>query len=133
MKALEFFQNMEGKWQGQADYIIEEWVVVDDHTCTATVKNMDSNPPIINERIEVKYADGVLTYTGILYDRSQELSIIFSLQHQDNGYVRFENMAHEFPQNIEYWRLDEKTARARISGEQNGKTRKQDFRYTLVE
>jgi hypothetical protein len=77
-------------------------------------------------RIAVK--DGTLTYLAMPQARQETA---FRLKTSEESRVVFENLAHDFPQRILYWR-DGETLCARIEGLLRGKLESEEWCYTRV-
>ena len=58
---------------------------------------------------------------------SNQAETRFKLTEARDGYLKFENPAHDFPQVITYTRRDDGSLLAQISGSMNGQTRVIDF------
>lgn len=81
------------------------------------------------EFMSIVQQDGRAVFVARLGDQPP---VAFPLKESDNGYLVFENPAHDFPQRIIYTYGGDDTLDARIEGVIDGKAQSMEWRYTRM-
>ena len=131
---LEGMKSWCGTWvmKTSKQTIIEEWDFVKPglmHGSSSLVTPDGDTIP--TETIKLNVAKGIVFYTPTVKAQNDNQPIPFKLVNESDNYWRFENTSHDFPQVIEYRKMNEETLKAIISGtDSSGKEKKMEFRYT---
>jgi hypothetical protein len=79
------------------------------------------------EYLRIEESGGTLVYLSMPSGRSPATP--FTLKEQIGERVTFENLAHDFPQRIIYWR-DGDTLHTRIEGNADGRSQSREWHWT---
>ncbi len=119
-KALE---ALLGRWDATGTAITEEWSRAADGSYKAVVTSHAGATPQIQEYIEVVQEGDDWLFIGTVLNQNSGLPIRFKLKEATENRLHFENIAHDFPQSIEYFIINEEKMKARVSGTQKGEFR----------
>jgi hypothetical protein len=111
--------------------IVEEWDIAHDDLMqgTSSVVTPDGDT-IPTETLKLNVMKGIVFYTSTVKAQNSNQAIPFKLITESESYWRFENTTHDFPQVIEYQKINEGNLKATISGpDANGKEKKMEFNY----
>jgi hypothetical protein len=112
--------------------IIEEWDFVNPSLMqgTSSVVTPDGDT-IPTETIRLEVLRGIVFYTPTVKAQNDNQPVPFKLINESEEFWRFENAGHDFPQVIEYRKINDETLKATISGkDSSGKEKKMEFNYT---
>ena len=112
--------------------IVEEWDIVNADLMqgTSSVVTPDGDT-IPTETLKLSVMKGIVFYTSTVKAQNNNQAIPFKLTTESESYWRFENTAHDFPQVIEYQKINDEKFKAIISGpDANGTEKKMEFNYT---
>lgn len=131
---LEGMKSWCGTWamKTSKQTIIEEWDYVKPGLMhgTSSVITPDGDT-IPTETIKLNVVKGIVFYTPTVKAQNDNQPVPFKLTNESENYWRFENASHDFPQVIEYRKINEETLKAVISGtDASGKEKKMEFNYT---
>jgi hypothetical protein len=117
--ASDFPTFMTGSWASVAGGVKmeEHWTSADGGVMLGTHRDIRSNGKVAFEFLRIEKRDGVLAYVAQPGGRPPT---VFPLKSLTMSRVVFENMKHDFPQRILYWR-DNLNLCARVEGTMNGK------------
>lgn len=129
----QLLDRMCGEWEFTGTEIREEWKKVGDLAYRVDVISYAGWEPELAQTIDITTRDGSIYYDGeILRDHNSTRPIHFKAIEVDDEHILFQNVAQEFPQNIQYTLINKDKIRVKISGSQNGRTREQEFVYYRV-
>jgi len=112
--------------------LLEQWTKVNDSLLTSTSYRIRGRDTVIQEKVELKYAYGSITYSPTLIDQNEGQAVTFTLIKIENSgrTYTFENKQHDFPQQIVYM-LGDKTLRVVIKGQSNGQNKEIPFDFVM--
>jgi hypothetical protein len=120
-----------GKWKMETKkgFLYEHWYTVNDSTLQNKSYRVTGTDTLPQEKVELKFTRGAITYTSTVADQNNQQPVTFTLVSKENGKYIFENKGHDFPQQISYQLNDANTLNAGISGKINNKYREIPFNY----
>ena len=120
---------MAGSWAGNDGRFDHEehWSAPKGGTMVGMHRTIGSGRTVEFEFFRIEEKDGALVYLSQPNGRSPATP--FTARGVDGERVVFENLGHDFPQRIIYWK-DGDTLRARIEGTFDGKAGAQEWRWT---
>ena len=124
------FAFMAGSWEQVLDdrTVRETWLApMEGVMAGAGQSNRKGRPPLV-EHMKISDEPAGVTFTAILRDQPPTPFVLNSWQ--DGRYV-FQNLAHDMPQRVIYWRCDPHLC-ARLEGVVKGEAISQDCRYRKV-
>lgn len=112
--------------------IVEEWDFASpglmEGTSSVVTPEGDTIP---TESLKLNVIKGIVVYTSTVKSQNNNQPIPFKLINESENYWRFENTSHDFPQVIEYLKINDDHLKATISGlDASGKEKKMEFNYT---
>lgn len=121
---------MEGEWHSkmQGKEIIEKWKLEDDSTLVGTsyfVKELDT---LLSENMTISIRNGDLCFNAQVSDQNDGETVPFKVLKMEEKKVHFENLLHDFPQQIVYYSTTKDSLAAYIDGNLNGNYERIDFR-----
>jgi hypothetical protein len=126
--ALEGLSWMAGSWAGTLDGIEmeEHWTRPKGNSMIGMHRDVGRGRTLVFEFLRIEQQGGAIVYLSMPNGRSPATR--FPLKEAQGARVVFENLAHDFPQRIIYWK-DGADLRARIEGTQNGKASGAEWRW----
>ena len=121
---------LRGSWRlesGRAR-IEEHWTAADGGIMVGMGKSVSAKGKVSFEFLRIAEADGKLAYLAMPGGRPPTT---FPLKSIDASRVVFENLQHDFPQRISYWRAGEKLC-ASTEGMVGGKVEREEWCFTRV-
>lgn len=124
------FGWMAGDWieETPASVTRETWLPARDGLMAGVGQTTRPAKPSRVEFMTIGQDAAGLTFTGIVDGQPPTL---FRLRAGDDGKAVFENLGHDFPQRVIYWRCDADLC-GRIEGVRDGKVRSAAWRYRRV-
>ena len=118
-----------GSWSGKdgRDDHEEHWTAPKGGAMVGMHRTVRDGRMVEFEFFRIEAQNGVLAYLSQPGGRSPATP--FTLKTLERERVVFENLAHDFPQRLIYWK-DGDALRARIEGPMNGKERSMEWRWT---
>jgi Domain of unknown function (DUF6265) len=119
---------MAGSWSGRdgADDHEEHWTAPRGGALVGMHRTVRDGRMVEFEFIRIEERDGTLAYVSMPGGKSP--ATVFTLKSIDGERVMFENLAHDFPQRIIYWKAAGDLG-ARIEGNLNGKASSMEWRW----
>ena len=135
LKDLKALNVLNGNWQSERKHglLIEQWIVVNDSTMHAYSYIKNGKDSIPEEKVELSLRNGKIFYTAAAVNQNDDQPVAFALTAIDAGKYIFENRGHDFPQQITYQLMNDKTLHASISGPMNGKETRVDFHFKRMQ
>lgn len=106
---------LQGTWQMEDRQVYEKWDILGDQLMHGIVYEKTEGELDIKEYLKVEISDKNVLYSAAVRGQNEGNTIVFKGIKNDSSLV-FENMAHDFPQRIEYHKQDTCTLRVRLSG-----------------
>jgi hypothetical protein len=124
------FAWMAGDWIEEAPGAVtrETWLPARDGTMAGVGQTARPGKPVRVEFMTITERPGGLAFTGIV---DGQAPTVFVLRPGADGEAVFENLAHDFPHRVIYWRCDADLC-GRIEGLRDGTPRRIDWRYRRV-
>lgn len=96
--------SLEQTWQmkNRKGYLIEQWTKVNDSLLTSKSYQVADKDTAIIETVQLKFSKGTITYTPTVPNQNAGKPVTFTLVNIREGQYRFENKAHDYPQQIIY-------------------------------
>lgn len=118
-----------GTWENKTrrSPIYETWTQVSDMALQGQSYMILGRDTIVFERIQLIERSDTLYYIPTVEKQNNARPVTFTLKKITEDELVFENEAHDFPQLISYTRISADSLLAEISGQTNGKVRKQTF------
>ena len=126
----EIKQLFPGKWKLDNSNVYEEWDIVNDTEFVGKSYSMENGVKKINEVLYLKKFDDRWAYVAI---PKNQIMTLFPLVESNPKKFIFENKEHDFPQRIIYEFHKGGELTAAIEGEVNGKFKRVEFLFKLVE
>jgi hypothetical protein len=121
---MEDYQWMVGSWLAHGMEYIEEWSIINDSTMTARVYREEGTDTIVSEQIVFSERNGNFVYTPTVKSQNSGQPINFEATVMTPNELQFENMAHDFPNRIVYFRTSDQQMDVRIEAVANGQVMK---------
>ena len=122
-----------GTWEYRDDsenVSYESWTKVNDNEFSGESYVLQGEDTIIFEIIQLTQKQDSIFYIAKVEGQNNNLPIRFALTSISENMMTFENPAHDFPQKIEYSKVDNKLMIAEISGLINGK--EEVYRFSMI-
>jgi len=121
LKELQVLQQLKGSWESvrKKGILTEVWKVENDSTMLGYSYMKTNSDSIPQETVELVLRNGKIYYIPTTANQNNQQPISFALVKIENRKYFFENKAHDFPQQISYELIDDKTLQASISGQMN--------------
>lgn len=125
-----FPEWMAGSWLLDADgkRVEEQWTNADGGLMLGMSKTVSRQGKAAFEFLRIVEADGKLVYLAMPHARP---ATQFALKSADDSRITFENLEHDYPQRILYWRTGDKLC-ARVEGTIDGKLEYEELCYLRV-
>ncbi len=123
------FAWLEGKWEGTSDKMIffEEWNSLNAYTMIGKGGAISGKDTVFSENIKIEQRGEEVYYIPSVKENDGEVDFKFSGFKKDS--IVFENLKHDFPQRIVYFRLPHNKLYACIDGLNAGKYERIEFSY----
>ena len=108
----------------------ETWNKTSDSTMNGFSYLIAKTDSIPEETVELWFMKGNITFTPTTLSQNEGNPVTFTLVKIDAGKYIFENKAHDFPTQISYKLVDNKTLQATINGTINGRFKEMPFNYS---
>ncbi len=127
-KRVASLEWMAGSWVQERgnEKVLESWVGPSNGTMAAVNLSSWETGKTSYEFLRIIDTQETMSYIA---SPSGQAPVEFQFKEAGNQRVVFENLAHDFPQRIIYWRDGEKLA-ARIEGKLQGKERSDEWRFS---
>lgn len=121
---LEELSWLIGDWSNKSDdgILIENWKRNNDSTYIGKSFYIRGKDTLHNESIELVQNVDALFYIPIVKGQNNDEPISFKLVEENEKSFIFKNNSHDYPQTIEYIKINDKQLNAIVSGTQDGKT-----------
>jgi hypothetical protein len=123
-----------GDWQHQTGKgtLTEAWHKLDDSTFIGQSYFIAKNDTVSSETIRLEERSCQLSYIPTVQGQNEGHEVHFTLAIAHDSLLIFENMHHDFPQKIAYFRIAGDSLVAEISALVEGKKKSQIFRMGKV-
>ena len=118
-----------GSWTGNVRGVDmeEHWTAPKGHSMVGIHRDVGTSRTLSFEFLRIEQQGDQIVYLSMPNGRSPTTP--FPLKEIAGTRVVFENMAHDFPQRVIYWK-DGNDLRARIEGTMNGKAGSEEWRWS---
>lgn len=121
------FQFLEGNWKVEGREQFEVWELIDKRELNGYGYTLIKNEKKITETLSLKFFSGNIMYEATVPDQNQGRTVQFTLNKAIDSCWSFENLQHDFPNKIQYKKINEQHLRVLVLGN-NGN----GFSYTLT-
>lgn len=112
MSQFEFFV---GTWKTEGKEQFEMWKLNDNDELIGQVYKIEKNEKIVTETLLIKEINDRIIYEATVPNQNQGKTIQFILNAKDSSCFSFENMNHDFPNKIQYKKLNNREIEVRVS------------------
>lgn len=121
---LEELSWLIGNWSNKSDdgLLIENWKKSNDSTYLAKSFYIRGKDTLHHESIELIQNEEDLFYIPTVKGQNNNEPISFKLVDENEKSFIFKNNSHDYPQTIEYIKINDKQLNAIVSGTQDGQT-----------
>jgi hypothetical protein len=118
-----------GTWENktQRGSIYETWSKTSDNELSGKSYIVKEKDTVVFENIRLIQEQGGLFYIPAVNNQNDGLPVRFAPKSISETQMVFENLQHDFPQNISYTKINTDSLVAVISGTRNGEERKRTF------
>ncbi|MBI9035719.1 MAG: hypothetical protein JEZ03_14760 [Bacteroidales bacterium] len=118
-----------GTWENKTPKgsVYETWSITNDNEFSGKSYIVKDKDTIVFENIRLVQEQDGLFYIPTVKSQNDALPIRFAVKTISETQLVFENKQHDFPQIISYTKITSDSLVAEISGNKNGKERKQEF------
>lgn len=113
---------MLGTWLAHGLEFYEHWEKVDDYTLRGTVYKELNDSSTISEIILFRKTEDGFEYKPTVNNENNGLPITFRSVNAQTNLIQFENMRHDFPNRIVYFKNSEQQLDVKIEGIRDGET-----------
>jgi hypothetical protein len=126
---------LEGTWHMSTDKgeTFEVWQIMNDIFLQNSSFNVQGKDTIQNESVQLRYKDGIITYTPTVRNQNHGKPVSFKLISIKGNQFVFENKKHDFPQRITYKITNKNSLLATISGTTKSGYKQIPFVFKKVE
>jgi antitoxin component YwqK of YwqJK toxin-antitoxin module len=123
---------LDGNWTSvvQGNKVTESWRRSNDSTWTGQSKFLKNGEVLFSEEMTISKHNDVFSFTSSSDDQNEGQSIQFIAKEINKNKVVFENLEHDFPQQIVYEKNHPDSMLAYITGNLNGKVERINFRMS---
>ncbi|RYY67750.1 MAG: DUF4388 domain-containing protein [Chitinophagaceae bacterium] len=132
LKDFNALYALTGGWKlnNKKGVLHENWVKVSDSTLNGFSYLITTTDSLPEETVELWFMNGKITYTPTTVSQNEGNPVVFTLVNIKAGKYIFENKEHDFPTQITYQLVDNKTLHAAINGTINGQFKEIQYHYT---
>jgi hypothetical protein len=129
------FIRIAGTWYNNYDNdtIYEKWYKINDSLYKGNSVLQKDNDTTILEYLEISTKNGEWHYSPIAVGQNFNKSVHFKLKHQSKDTLIFENLLHDYPQNISYYFIGKDSLNAVISGTHKNKIHSKTYAFKKVD
>ncbi|MCB0666838.1 MAG: hypothetical protein KDC80_13480, partial [Saprospiraceae bacterium] len=106
-----------GTWKIRDKAAYEVWEKRSAYEYAGYAYRIKDDQQQITETLTIKVVNGVISYNATVPDQNEGRTIIFFLNSGISDALSFENPEHDFPKQIEYRKLDERSISVQVSGD----------------
>lgn len=123
-----------GTWENKTTKgsLFETWKKTSDNEFSGKSYVIQEKDTIVFETIRLAQEENGLFYIPVVKNQNEGKPVRFLAKTVTETQLVFENPEHDFPQIISYTKTGDQTLTAEISGNINGKNKKQSFHMTRV-
>ena len=130
-KNLDEFQFLAGTWEGQRDGMtIRETWKKENNLLSGEGVVLAGTDTAFHEKFKLEIRESEIFYVATVPNNPGPVS--FKLVKSNENQWTFENKQHDFPQEITYHLIKPDSLDATISGDDKGKTSKEEFHFKKV-
>ncbi len=107
----------------------EHWIAARGNTMLGTARATKGDKTFFFEFLRIEVTGGLVTYWGAPLGKEATPFRMVALQGQR---AVFENLAHDYPQRILYWR-DGERLNARVEGQENGVDKGSEWKWERLQ
>jgi K+/H+ antiporter YhaU regulatory subunit KhtT len=117
---IDDLQFLAGTWKVANKENYETWVLKEKGQLEGSSYKIRNNNKQVDEYLSIKNTGEKIIYTARVLNQNNAQTVEFTLNKMVKGRLSFENMAHDFPQKIQYTKLNDTTVFVAVLGD-NGK------------
>lgn len=127
------FTWLQGKWMGSSEEMefFEQWKPLQGNLLDGQGGAVSGKDTVFSEKIKIEQRGEDIFYTANVQENGGSVDFKFTGYKQDS--IVFENLKHDFPQRIVYFRLPNNHLYACIDGLNAGKYSRIEFSYQKAE
>lgn len=128
LKSLEWIQ---GTWEGASSEgsFVENWTKVSDELFLGEGYFVQKGDTIVREILRMERIGPYWNFISII---NENYPVLFTLIRSDHNTLVFQNEEHDFPQRIVYSFKGKNNMLAWIEGEEDGKSKKEEYAFTRL-
>lgn len=116
-KTIKDLYFLKGTWKVEHKENYETWKINNDNSLEGNSYKIRNSAKRIDEYLSIKAVDGKIIYTAKVLDQNNSQPVDFTLNTDVTDKFSFENAAHDFPQKIQYTKLNDSTLFIAVLGE----------------
>lgn len=124
---------LSGTWYNQDQQLYENWTVQNESKLNGISYRIIQKDTSVFETITLVYQNNNWLYIPTVKNQNKGKSVIFSATKTSKNQLIFENLQHDFPQQITYTKINKDALVAKISGKKNNKIKEYSFEMQRVE
>jgi hypothetical protein len=124
---------IEGSWKMpvKQGVLYEQWHAINDSTFQSRGFMVKAGgDTVLLERVQIRFRNNALYYVPTVSGQNNNEPVSFTITIVSGQSFTAENALHDFPQKIYYQRQGEANMYAAVSGNQNGRAKKEAFNFT---
>lgn len=131
---IENIDWLEGSWTSQAEgnTILENWKKSNDSTWTGQCLFCKNGKVLFTEKMIISKRNNLLQFSSESEFHNEKRTVQFIAKNSTNDKLVFQNLKHDFPQQIIYKRIHKDSIFAYITGKVNGKPKRVNFRMSKL-
>jgi len=118
---------MIGTWKIEGKDQYEVWEKAKNNDLIGYSYMISNNEKRITETLSIKTINSQIFYEATVPDQNDGKTIQFPLNNKIKAYLSFENIEHDFPQKIQYKRINDNEIEVTVSGDKG-----KGFSYTQL-
>lgn len=119
-QSMQDYEWMLGTWLAHGMEYYEVWKQTDDSTFSAIVYKELGVDSTITERIQFSFQKGAFIYSPTVLSQNMGLPVTFRSVQAKKEMIQFENMEHDFPNRIVYFKSSDEQMDVKIDGVRDG-------------
>lgn len=135
-KATQNLKNihwLSGTWYNQEQRLYETWTAQSKSQLNGTSYQINQKDTLVFETISLIYQGKNWLYIPTVKNQNNGNAVIFSATKASKNQLIFENLQHDFPQQITYTKINNDSLVAKISGKKNNEIKEYYFEMQRIE
>jgi hypothetical protein len=116
-----------GTWKIESKNQYETWSKESNNELIGHSYEVNENQKFILETIAIKMIDNQMIYEATVPDQNKGQTVQFALNPEIESYLSFENLNHDFPKQIQYYKISDNEIKISVLGDDE-----KGFSYKLI-